>query len=238
MVNKMCTAAEAVSAIQDGDIIAVGGFLGTGSPEILLDALVAQGTKHLTVIANDGGLNEENAPTNGKLKGIAKLLRNHQIDYLIASHIGVNPDINRQINEGTLKYCLYPQGSLAEKLRAGGAGIGGFYTRAGVNTLMEHDDYLGIDKEKRVMSDGKEYILELPLKPKFALVRADYCDKFGNFTMLKATKNFNHVMAMAAEHTLLASEQVFEIGEKEPDFYQVSGVLVEKIVEGEPAWQI
>ncbi|MBR3033771.1 MAG: branched-chain amino acid dehydrogenase, partial [Firmicutes bacterium] len=88
MKNKMVTAAEAVSAIKDGDMIAVGGFLGTGSPEILMDALVAQGTKHLTVIANDGGLNEENAPTNGKLKGIGKLLANHQIDHLIASHIG------------------------------------------------------------------------------------------------------------------------------------------------------
>ena len=123
--------------------------------------------------------------------------------------------------------------------------MGGFYTRAGVNTLMEeeHCDTQGhlleetYMKEKKIV-DGKEYIFELPLKPKFALVRADFCDKFGNFTMLKATKNFNHVMAMAAEHTILASEQVFEIGEKEPDFYQFSGVLVEKIVEGEPAWQI
>ena len=245
MVNKMCTAAEAVSAIKDGDVIAVGGFLGTGSPEILMDALVAQGTKHLTVIANDGGLNEENAPTNGKLKGIGKLLRNHQIDVLIASHIGVNPDINRQINEGTLKYVLYPQGTLAEKLRCAGAGMGGFYTRAGVSTLMEeeHCDTRGhllektYMKEKKIV-DGKEYLFELPLKPKFSLVRADFCDKFGNFAMLEATKNFNHVMAMAAEHTILASEKVFEIGEKEPDFYQVSGVLVEKIVEGEPAWQI
>ena len=117
MKNKMVTAAEAVSAIKDGDMVAVGGFLGTGSPEILMDALVAQGTKHLTVIANDGGLNEENAPTNGKLKGIAKLLANHQIDHLIASHIGVNPEINRQIAAGTLTYELFPQGSLAEKLR-------------------------------------------------------------------------------------------------------------------------
>ena len=146
MKNKMVTAAEAVSAIKDGDVIAVGGFLGTGSPEILLDALVAQGTKHLTVIANDGGLNEENAPSNGKLKGIAKLLANHQVDHLIASHIGVNPEINRQIAAGTLTYELFPQGSLAEKLRAAGAGLGGVLTPVGLGTPMEKD-WLGNEKE-------------------------------------------------------------------------------------------
>ena len=231
MKNKMVTAAEAVSAIKDGDVIAVGGFLGTGSPEILMDALAAQGTKHLTVIANDGGLNEENAPTNGKLKGIGKLLANHQIDHLIASHIGVNPEINRQIAAGTLKYTLFPQGTLAEKLRAAGAGLGGVLTPVGVGTPME-------EGKEIIEIEGKKYLLELPLKPKFALVRADYCDKFGNFTMLKATKNFNHVMAMAAEHTLLAAEKVYEIGERDVDDYQFSGVLVEKIVEGEKPWQI
>ena len=236
MKNKMVTAAEAVSAIKDGDMVAVGGFLGTGSPEILMDALVAQGTKHLTVIANDGGLNEENAPTNGKLKGIAKLLANHQIDHLIASHIGVNPEINRQIAAGTLTYELFPQGSLAEKLRAAGAGLGGVLTPVGLGTPMEKD-WQGNPKEIIVI-DGVRYLLEKPLKPDFALIRADFCDKYGNFTMLKATKNFNHVMAMAAKHTLLASEKVYEIGERDADDYQFSGVYVEKIVEGEKPWEI
>lgn len=231
MKNKMVTAAEAVSAIKDGDVIAVGGFLGTGSPEILMDALVAQGTKHLTVIANDGGLNEENAPTNGKLKGIGKLLANGQVDHIIASHLGVNPEVNRQINAGTLKYTLFPQGTLAEKLRAAGAGLGGVLTPVGLGTPIE-------EGKQKIVIEGTEYLIELPLRPKFSLVRADYCDKYGNFTMLKATKNFNHVMAMAAEHTILAAEKVYEIGEKDPDDYQFSGVYIEMIVEGEKPWQI
>ena len=98
-------------------------------------------------------------------------------------------------------------------------------------------DWQGNAKEI-IEIDGVRYLLEKPLRPKFALVRADYCDKYGNFTMLRATKNFNHVMAMAAEHTLLASEKVYEIGEKDPDEYQFSGVYVEKIVEGEKPWEI
>mgnify|MGYP003295364835 CR=1 FL=1 len=112
------------------------------------------------------------------------------------------------------------------------------YLPRGITETLSSLDFIASGMKEKKIVDGKEYMFELPLKPKFSLVRADFCDKFGNFAMLEATKNFNHVMAMAAEHTILASEKVFEIGEKEPDFYQVSGVLVEKIVEGEPAWQI
>ena len=231
MKNKMVTAAEAVSVIKDGYTIAVGGFLGTGSPEILLDALVEQGTKHLTLIANDGGMRNDNPYTGGRYKGVAKLIANGQVDHIIASHVGVNPDIFAGMSEGTLKCTLVPQGSLAEKLRAAGAGLGGVLTPTGLGTPVEEG--------KRIIEiEGVDYLLELPLKPKVSLIRADYCDKFGNFTMLKATKTFNHVMAMAGEIVIVAAEKVFEIGEKDPDFYQVSGVYVDKIVEGDEPWQI
>jgi acetate CoA/acetoacetate CoA-transferase alpha subunit len=227
--NKIVTAAEAVAAIKDGDTIMVSGFLGTGSPEILLDALVEKGVKHLTLIANDGGLRAEFTGTTDK--GVAKLITAGMVDHIIASHIGMNPDIGNGALAGTMKYTLYPQGTLAEKIRAAGAGLGGVLTPTGVGTIVA-------EGKETLTIEGKEYLLELPLHADFALCRADYCDAFGNFAMLKATKNFNHVMAMAADTVILASEQVFEIGEKDPDFYQVAGVYVDYIVKGEKPWQI
>lgn len=229
MKNKIVTAAEAVAGIKDGDTIMVAGFLGTGSPEILLDALLEKGVKHLNVIANDGGLPAEMTGTTDK--GIAKLITAGCVDHLTASHIGMNPDIWKAVEAGTMTYTLFPQGSLAEKIRAAGAGLGGVLTPTGVGTL--------IAEGKEVLTiEGKEYLLELPLRADFALCRADHCDKFGNFGMLKGTKNFNHVMAMAADTVLLASESVFEVGEKHPDEYQVTGIYVDYIVEGEKPWQI
>ncbi|HRV34161.1 MAG TPA: 3-oxoacid CoA-transferase subunit A, partial [Anaerovoracaceae bacterium] len=160
---------------------------------------------------------------------------NGQIKTLIASHVGLNPEVAQRMNtdvpEDKLECILVPQGTLAEKIRAAGAGLGGVLTPTGVGTIVA-------EGKETLTIEGKEYLLELPLHADFALCRADYCDTFGNFAMLKATKNFNHVMAMAADTVLLASEQVFEIGEKDPDFYQVAGVYIDYIVKGEQPWQI
>lgn len=246
MKNKMVTAAQAVSGIKDGDTIMVAGFLGTGSPEILIDALVAQGTKHLTIIANDGGLPESNPDTNGRNRGVAKLLANGQVDHIIASHVGMNPIIGEGLMAGTLKVTLVPQGTLAERMRAAGAGLGGVLTPTGLGTLMESGDEIPVgdikvrlsEKKERINIDGKDYLLEKPLHADWALCRANVCDKLGNFSCNKATKNFNHVMAMAADHVLLGAEKVYEIGEKDPDTYNISGVYVTYIVEGEEPWQI
>lgn len=246
MKNKMVTAAQAVAGIKDGDVVMVGGFLGTGTPEILMDALVAQGTKHLTIIANDGGLPAENPDTNGRLKGVAKLLANGQVDHVIMSHVGMNPLIGQGMMEGTLKVTLSPQGTLAERIRAAGAGLGGVLTPTGVGTLIESGEAIPVgdkmisisEKKERVTIDGKDYLFEKPLHADWALLRADICDKYGNFSSFKATKNFNHVMAMAAENVVVASEKVYEIGEKDPDDYTVAGVYVTYIVEGEPKWEI
>ena len=241
MINKIMTADEAVAGVKDGMTIMVGGFLATGSPEVLMDALVRKGVKHLTVIANDGGLDvgQPAGEFAGKTsRGVGKLLDNHMVDHIIASHIGVNPKINEQIAEGTLRYTLVPQGTLAEKIRAAAYGLGGVLTPTGVGTPMETElDELG-RKKKVVEIEGKKYLFELPLFADYSFIRPSLADKFGNFMCAKATKNFNYVMAGAAKHTIIAPEKIVEIGEVNPDIFQVAGVLVDGIVEGEKRWQI
>ncbi|MFV0518362.1 MAG: CoA transferase subunit A, partial [Aminipila sp.] len=201
MISKIRTAEEAVAEIKDGATIMVAGFLGTGTPEVLIDALVKKGVKNLTIIANDGGLPESVTGTTDR--GVAKLLTAGMVDHIIASHVGMNPIIGKGMNDGSLKCTLVPQGSLAEKIRAGGAGLGGVLTPTGVGTIVA-------EGKETLTIEGKEYLLELPLKADFALCRATICDKYGNFSCKKATKNFNHVMAMAAETVILASEEVVE----------------------------
>ena len=241
MINKIMTADEAVAGVKDGMTIMVGGFLATGSPEVLMDALVRKGVKHLTVIANDGGLDvgQPAGEFAGKTsRGVGKLLDNHMVDHIIASHIGVNPKINEQIAEGTLRYTLVPQGTLAEKIRAAAYGLGGVLTPTVVGTPMETEvDELGRTK-KVVEIEGKKYLFELPLHADYAFIRPSLADKFGNYMCAKATKNFNYVMAGAAKHTIIAPEKIGEIGEVNPDIFQVAGVLVDGIVEGEKRWQI
>lgn len=240
MINKIMTADEAVAGVQDGMTIMVGGFLATGSPEVLMDALVRKGVKHLTVIGNDGGLHTGQPAQFGAKtpRGIGKLLENHMVDHLIASHIGVNPLINEQIAEGTLRYTLVPQGTLAEKIRAAAYGLGGILTPTGVGTPMETElDELG-RKKKVVEIEGKKYLFEMPLHADYAFIRPSVADKFGNYYCAKATKNFNYVMAGAADHTIIAPEKIVEIGEIDPDYFAVAGVLVDTIVEGEKKWQI
>lgn len=228
MVNKIRTAEEAVAGVKDGDTIMVGGFLGTGSPEILMDALVKKGVKHLTVIGNDGGLP---AKEGQSARGIGKLLEAGMVDHLIASHVGMNPLVGKGMNDGTLKCTLVPQGTLAEQIRAAGAGLGGVLTPTGVGTIIA-------DGKETITVDGKDYLLEKPLKADFAFIRASICDKFGNYTCVKATKNFNYVMAMAADTVAIAAEELVEVGEKDPDTYAMSGIFAKYIVGGEKPWQI
>lgn len=228
MSNKIVTAAEAVSNINDGATIMVSGFLGTGTPEILIDALVAKGVRHLTVIANDGGLPAKEGTT---ARGVGKMLERGMIDHIIASHVGMNPLIGKGMNEGTLKCTLVPQGSLAEKIRAGGAGLGGVLTPTGVGTIVAEG--------KQVINiDNKDFLLEKPLKADFSLIRASICDEYGNYSCALATKNFNYVMAMASETVILASEKVVGVGEMPPDTFTMSGIFVNFIVGGEKPWQI
>ena len=237
MIDKIISAEKAVEGIQDGMTVMIGGFLGTGTPEILIDALVAKGVKHLKVIANDGGL-PEGAYDAKTARGVGKLLEKGMIDHIVASHVGMNPLIGDGMIAGTLKCTLVPQGTLAEKIRAANFGLGGVLTPTGIATPMEtEEDELG-RKKITVEVDGRKYLLERPLRADYALCRATICDKFGNFYCAKATKNFNYVMAGAADHVIVAAEKVVEIGEVDPDIFAVPGVVVDHIVEGEKKWQI
>ena len=224
--NKIMTADEAVSKINDGDSIMVGGFMACGSPEILIDALVRRNVKHLTVICNDAGVPG---------RGIGKLLSNGQIKTLIASHVGLNPEVAQRMNtdvaEDKLECVLVPQGTLAERVRAGGTGLGGFLTPTGVGTIVAEG--------KQVINiEGRDYLLEKPLRADHALLRGSVTDKFGNTTYNGTTRTFNPMMATAADYVIVGTCEVVEIGQIDPNNVVTSGIFIDAIVGGEEQWQI
>ena len=236
MRNKVISIEEAVNMIPDGATIMFGGFLGCGSAHKVIEALAKKGTKDLTIIGNDCGM--ATGPHGEEYYGMAKLVHNKQVKRVIATHVGMTPDVGTQgMVEKTLQVDLVPQGSLAEMIRAAGAGLGGVLTPTGVGTPMETElDELG--REKKVVEiNGKKYLLEMPLHADYALIRPSVADKFGNYYCKKATKNFNYVMAGAADKTIIAPEKIVEIGELDPDTFAVAGVLVDAIAEGEKPWQ-
>jgi len=226
MTNKTMTAQEAVADIHDGATIMVGGFMACGTPEILIDALVEKNVKHLTIICNDAGVPG---------RGVGKLLSNGQIKTLIASHVGLNPEVAQRMNtdvaEDKLECILVPQGTLAERVRAGGAGLGGFLTPTGVGTIVAEG--------KQVINiDGRDYLLEKPLKADFALIRGSVTDKFGNTTYNGTTRTFNPMMATAANYVIVGACEIVEVGEIDPNNVVTSGIFVDAIVGGEKPWQI
>jgi acetate CoA/acetoacetate CoA-transferase alpha subunit len=206
---------EAVASIQSGSTIMVGGFMCCGQPLALVDALLEQGASSLTIICNDAGLPNV---------GVAKLIHAGRVKKLIASHIGLNPEAGEKMNKGELVVELVPQGTLAERIRAAGAGLGGILTPTGGGTQVEHG-------KQRVTVNGRSYLLEEPLAADFSLIVADECDRVGNAFVGKARKNFNLVMAMAASHTVCESREVVDVGNLCPDKVNVPGVFVQSIVE-------
>ena len=226
MKNKVMTALEAVSDIKDGAVIMVGGFMACGTPEILIDALVEKNEKDLSIICNDAGVPG---------RGVGKLLSNGQIKKLIASHVGLNPEVavrmNTDVEEDKLECQLVPQGTLAERIRAGGAGLGGFLTPTGVGTIVA-------EGKQVITVDGKEYLLELPLKADFALIRGSVTDTYGNTMYNGTTRTFNPMMAMAAEKVIVGSCEVVEVGEIDPNHVVTSGIFVDAVVGGETPWEI
>ena len=225
MKNKCMTASEAVSVISDGATIMVGGFMACGSPENLIDALIAKNPRNLTVICNDAGVPG---------RGVGKLLSNGQIKKLIASHVGLNPEVAQRMNtdvaEDRLECVLVPQGTLAERVRAGGAGLGGFLTPTGVGTIVA-------EGKETVYVDGRAYLLEKPLRADFALLRGTVTDKFGNTTYNGTTRTFNPMMATAADYVIVGTCEIVEIGEIDPNHVVTSGIFVDAIVGGEEPWQ-
>jgi 3-oxoacid CoA-transferase A subunit len=216
-VNKvLASAAAAVERIPDGATIMMGGFGLCGIPETLIDALRARGTTGLTVISNNAGVDDF---------GIGVLLRSRQVRKMIATYVGENKEFERQFLTGELEVELVPQGTFAERIRAGGAGIAGFFTPTGYGTLVAEG------KETRVI-DGKPYVLEAPLKADFAFVKGWRGDRAGNLVYRKTARNFNPVMATAAAVTIAEVEHLVEPGELDPDQIVTPGIFVQHILEG------
>ena len=215
-MNKVVTLDEALNHIKSGMTIAVGGFLGCGTPHTIINALVEKGVKDLTLICNDTAYVDF---------GTGKLIVNKQIKKLYASHIGTNKETGNQMNAGELEVHLNPQGTLAERLRAAGTGLGGFLTPTGVGTPIEEG------KQKMVI-DGKTYLLEKPLKADIALILGHKVDKKGNIVYRGATRNFSPLMALAADVVIVEAENLVEVGEISPDDVETPGMLVDYIVVG------
>ncbi|MEB2282033.1 CoA transferase subunit A [Lysinibacillus xylanilyticus] len=207
---------EAVADIKDGDTLAVGGFGLCGIPEKSIAALVQRGTKDLTVVSNNCGVDDW---------GLGLLLANEQIKKMIASYVGENKIFEQQFLSGELEVELTPQGTLAERMRAGGAGIPGFYTATGVGTPIAEG------KDVKVF-DGKEYILEKGIVADFALVKAWKADKLGNLVFRKTSRNFNPLAAMAGKITIAEVEEIVEVGELDPDHIHTPGVFVQRVLLG------
>ena len=213
-MNKIVTIEEAISHIKDGMTVMIGGFLAAGTPEKLVDKLVEKGVKDLTIIANDTGYPD---------KGIGKLIVNKQAKKTIASHIGTNPETGRQMNENEMDVQLVPQGTLAERIRCGGAGLGGFLTETGIGTIIE-------EGKEKITVNGKEYLLELPLKADVALLFGSKVDTKGNIYYHEATRNFNPLIAMAADIVIVEAEELVEAGELDPNIVVTPSVFVDNIV--------
>ncbi|TKI49021.1 CoA transferase subunit A [Lysinibacillus tabacifolii] len=208
---------EAVADIKEGATLAVGGFGLCGIPEKAIAALQQKGTKDLTVVSNNCGVDNW---------GLGLLLANKQIKKIIASYVGENKIFEQQFLNGELEVELAPQGTLAERLRAGGAGIPGFYTATGVGTPIAEG------KEVKVF-DGKEYILEQGIVADFALVKAWKADKLGNLIYRKTSRNFNPLAAMAGKITIAEVEEIVEVGELDPDHIHTPGVFVQRVLLGD-----
>jgi 3-oxoacid CoA-transferase subunit A len=217
-MNKVVASSDAaISDIEDGASILVSGFGLCGNPENLIAALHRKGVKDLTVISNNCGTTD---------LGLGILLKARQIRKIVASYVGENKEFERQFLSGEIEVELVPQGTLAERIRAGGAGIGGFYTPTGVGTQIAEG------KETRVI-DGREYLLELPIRADFALVHAWKADHWGNLVYRLTTRNFAPPMAAAGRITIAEVQHVVPPGEIEPDQVHTPGIYVQRVVKGE-----
>ncbi|MDR2092605.1 MAG: 3-oxoacid CoA-transferase subunit A [Azoarcus sp.] len=216
-MSKILSVQEAVALIPEDAVLMIGGFLGIGTPPRLMDEIVRQGKRGLTVIANDTGFPD---------KGIGKLIAARLVRRAIVSHIGTNPETQRQMISGELDVELVPQGTLAERVRAGGHGLGGILTAVGVGTSVAQDKHI-------LTVDGDTFLLERPLKAGFALLNAKRADYRGNLQYAMTARNFNPLMAMAADVVIAEVENVVPTGSIAPDNVDTSHVLVDWLVKEE-----
>ena len=209
------TSVQAADMVQDGTTLMVGGFMGRGGPGLLAEALLDRGVNRLTLIVCDNA-----APDYG----IGKLVAARRVAKTIVSHIGLNPVSGALMNSGEMEVELVPQGTLAERIRCGGAGLGGVLTPAGVGTIVAEG--------KQLLHVGdRDYLLELPLRADVALIKAHKADKLGNLIYRRAARNFNPLMAMAADLVIAEVDEIAEIGQLDPDTIHTPGILVDYLVD-------
>lgn len=213
-------AAEAAALVKPGDVVHVGGFLGCGSADKVLQALAAAGTKDLTLVCNDTAVVN---PKTGQANGVAPLIANRQFRRVIVSHIGTNAETQRQMNAGETQVDLVPQGTLAERVRAAGNGLGGILTPTGVGTEVE-------EGKVKLTVNNKVYLLEEPLPGDVALIKAKKADKAGNLVYSKTARNFNPLMATACALVIAEAEEIVEIGEIDPDQVHTPSIFVDYLV--------
>jgi len=211
---KTVSVERAVDLIPDGATVMVGGFMAVGTPERLIDEIVRQGKRDLVVIGND---------TAVPGRGVGKLVQSRLLRKAIVSHIGLNPETQRQMMAGELEVDLVPQGTLIERIRAGGYGLGGVLTPTGVGTVVE-------EGKQKIDVNGRTYLVETPLRADFALVHAFLADYFGNLSYALTARNFNPVIAMAAETVIVSADNVVPVGLIAPDHVVTPAPLVDYLV--------
>lgn len=211
---KAVSVEDAVAMIPNGASIMIGGFMGVGTPERLLDEIVRQRKSNLSIIANDAAIPG---------KGIGKLIDAELVTNMVASHIGLNPKAQQQMMAEKMTVDLVPQGTLVERIRAGGCGLGGILTSTGVGTTVEKG-------KRKIEVDGKPYLLETPLRSDFALVHAFLADYLGNLAYALTARNFNPVMAMAADIVIATTENIVPVGVIAPDHVVTPAPLVDYLV--------
>jgi len=211
---KTLTVEQAVEMIPDGASLMIGGFMGVGTPECVIDEIVRQRKCDLTIIAND---------TARPDVGIGKLVAAKAVRTAVVSHIGLNPQTQQQMVAGEMDVELVPQGTLIERIRAGGCGLGGILTRTGVGTTVE-------DGKRKIAIDGTEYLLEMPLRADFALVHAFLADYLGNLSFALTARNFNPVVAMAADTVIVNADHVVPVGVIAPDHVITPAPLVDYLI--------
>jgi len=217
LMGRVVSLSEVLTKIEDDMKIMIGGFMSCGAPRTLIKGIVEKNYKNLTIVSSDTGRPND---------GTGRLICNGQVKKLFASHIGLNPETGKQMNSGEMEVILTPQGTLVEKIRAAGSGLGGFLTPTGIGTVVE-------ENKKIIEIDGEKYLLELPLSADVALIKAWKADKKGNLTYRKSARNFNPLMAMAADIVIVEAEEILEVGEIDPDQVMTSAIFVDYIIRGE-----
>ncbi|HHU22178.1 MAG TPA: 3-oxoacid CoA-transferase subunit A [Clostridiales bacterium] len=213
--SKVVSPSEAAKLLRDGMTVMMGGFTNVGSANKFVLEMVKSGLKDITLISNDAG--------NDKFDGIGTLICQKRVKKLIASHAGLNPQVAVQMNAGELEVELVPQGTLAERIRCGGTGLGGVLTPTGIGTVVAEGKQI-------INVNGKDYLLETPLRADVAVIKAWKADEFGNLVYRRAARNFNPMMAMAADIVIAEVEEVVPVGEIDPDMVMTPGVCVDYVV--------